>query len=66
MALCDGCRQLRIERPANMYDNWRAHCTDPDKPARLGKDRVVDTAPASWERGPVRIQRPVWCRKEST
>lgn len=64
MAYCDGCRWCRIERPVNRYDVWRAHCTDPDKPAWLGGERVVGTAPERSERGPERIGRPAWCQKE--
>ena len=60
MELCDGCGCLQIEEPVNRYDVWRACCCDPDKPMP-GERRTVATAPASWERGPIRIPRPKWC-----
>ena len=60
--ICDGCGWLVVEPPVNRYDNWRACCCDPDKPMH-GARRVVSTAPAGSERGPVGIQTPVWCKK---
>ena len=62
---CDGCEWLEIEPPVNRYDNWRACCCDPDKPMH-GARRVVSTAPAGSERGPVGIQTPVWCGRGTT
>ena len=59
--LCDACRFLMIEAPVNRYDVWRALCCDKDKPVP-GARRVVATASARSETGPVRIETPVWCR----
>ena len=58
--ICDECRFLQVEPPVNRYDVWRACCCDPKKPMP-GARRVVGTAPASSETGPLRIQTPVWC-----
>ena len=61
---CDECRFLQVEPPVNRYDVWRACCCDPKKPV-MGARRVVGTAPACSELGPVGIRRPKWCgRKE--
>ena len=62
MRICDECQMLMIEAPINKYDVWQACCCDPKKPMP-GARRVVGTAPASSETGPVRIATPAWCRR---
>lgn len=62
MRICDECPMLLIDTPVNKYDCWRACCCDPAKPV-TGARRVVGTAPANSETGPVGIQTPVWCRR---
>lgn len=64
MKFCDECPFFAVEPPIRAGGIWTAHCCDPHKPVP-GARRVIGTAPGNTETGPIRVQTPVWCRRNT-
>lgn len=60
MRRCNGCTELRCEPPCRSGAPWLVMCASPDKPAWLGKTRVIAASRAG---RPVDVETPVWCPK---